>query len=89
MNSIGHSTIRASCSASPGVTPLYFLRGTKDAGARHRDLKQHMVFFSKAGTRLIQAYAAGVQRLSFVCSTSEVGCPYPLWNVQNLGAVPP
>ena len=30
-----------------------------------------------------------VQHLSFVCSTSEVGCPYPLWNMQNLGTVPP
>ena len=30
-----------------------------------------------------------VQRLSFVCPTSEVCCPYPLWNIQNLGAVPP
>ena len=30
-----------------------------------------------------------VQRLSFVCSTSEVGYLYPLWNIQNLGAVPP
>jgi len=30
-----------------------------------------------------------VQRLSIVCSTSEVGCPYLLWNIQNLGAVPP
>ena len=29
------------------------------------------------------------QRLSFVCSTSEVGRPYPLWNIQNLGAVLP
>ncbi|RPB00545.1 hypothetical protein L873DRAFT_1804963 [Choiromyces venosus 120613-1] len=30
-----------------------------------------------------------VQRLSFVCSASEVCRPYPLWNIQNLGAVPP
>ena len=30
-----------------------------------------------------------VQRLSIVCSTSEVGYLYPLWNIQNLGAVPP
>ena len=29
-----------------------------------------------------------VQRLSFVCFTSEVSCPYPPWNIQNLGAVP-
>jgi len=28
-----------------------------------------------------------VQGLSFVCSTREVCCPYPLWNIQNLGAV--
>ena len=28
-----------------------------------------------------------VQRLGFVCSTSEVCCPYPLWSIQNLGAV--
>ena len=28
-----------------------------------------------------------VQRLSIVCSTSEVGYLYPLWNIQNLGAV--
>jgi len=30
-----------------------------------------------------------VQRLSFVCFTSEVCCPYPPCNIQNLGAVPP
>jgi len=30
-----------------------------------------------------------VQRLSFECSTSEVCCSYTLWNIQNLGAVPP
>jgi len=29
-----------------------------------------------------------VQRLSFVGSTGEVCCPYPLWNIQNLGTVP-
>jgi len=30
-----------------------------------------------------------VQRPSFVCFTNEVCCPYPLCNIQNLGAVPP
>ena len=30
-----------------------------------------------------------VQGLSFVCSTSEVCSPYLLWNIQNLGALPP
>ena len=39
---------------------------------------------------LIQAkLSTEVQGLSFVCSTSEVYYPYALWNIQNLGAVPP
>ena len=41
----------------------------------------------KALVLLKDALSMEVQRLSFVCSTGEVCCPYLLWNMQNLGAV--
>jgi len=38
---------------------------------------------------IAQRIAIEVQRLNYVCSTREFYCPYTLWNIRNLGAMPP
>jgi len=46
------------------------------------------IIFASAND-LISTCTTEVQSLSFVRSTSEFCWPYALWNIQNLGVVPP